>query len=291
MKFQSPPRPHSSLADICQALSGGASGGWPGLSFTNQADPQLSYQGSPITSIGGVNPASRFTEVPRVARMVQTGPPYPMSAQGKTVTPVPTPTVGEEPGAAGWKGSWEEGTPALVCTKMPVVLSSHLKLKAQKKSCGPLSALHILRGASFMRLLLPEKRIYTLLLTMMGWSLVPRLSSHPLMGVSAAFVPCYPFSQQWDRTFPGGTSLSAMPVVNATPGPRLQDGNDRGQRFRTFCRLVKIRGTGPWASVCKSLKLQDMLQWPEDSQLRIRPSSLESQSCGTQSQSRLFQLL
>ena len=130
---------------------------------------------------------------------------------------MPTPTVGEEPGAAGWKGSQEEGAPAL---EMPVVLRSHLTLKTQEKSCGPLSASHILRGVSFIRLLLPEKRIHTLLLTMMGWTLVPRLTSDPLMGVSAAFVPWYPFSQQLNPTFPGGTSLSAMPLVNATPPPK-----------------------------------------------------------------------
>ena len=143
-----------------------------------------------------------------------------MSAQEKTVTPVPTSTVGEELGAAGWKRNQEEGAPALACTKMPVVLSSHLTLKTQEESCGPISASHILRGASFIQLLLWEKRILTLLLTMMGWSLVPRLTLNPLMGVSAAFVPWYPFSQQLDPTFPGGTSLLAMPMVNATPPPK-----------------------------------------------------------------------
>ena len=173
--------------------------------------------------------------------MVQTGP-HTSCQPRERQSPLRPPPQRGELGAAAWRRSREDGTPAPACTKMPVVLSSHLKLKTQEKSCGPLSASHLLRRASFIRLLLPEKRIHTLLLTMMGWSLGPRLTSNPLTGLSAAFVPWDPFSRQLDPTFAGGTPLSAMPVCHPQDYKTLMA---QGQQPRTLCRLVKRRGQGP----------------------------------------------
>lgn len=141
----------------------------------------------------------------------------------------------------GGDGARRKELLCLHALRCQVVLSSHLKLKTQEKSCGPLSASHLLRGASFIRLLLPEKRIHTLLLTMMGWSLVPRLTSNPLTGLSAAFVPWDPFSRQLDPTFAGGTPLSAMPP------PRLQDGDGPGtaiQNTPSACEKKRHRALG-----------------------------------------------
>lgn len=82
----------------------------------------------------------------------------------------------------GGKGA--RGGPVLKAPKT-VVLSSHLKLKAQKKLWASLCFTHS-QGASFMRLLLPEKRIYTP--PHPGWG-GPRCLDFPcilLMGVRLA---------------------------------------------------------------------------------------------------------
>lgn len=144
---------------------------WPGLSFTNQADPQLSYQGSPITSIGRVNPASRFTQGP---------PEWPgWSRQG----PLPHVSPGKDSHPCAHRGgtgcSWVEREAgrkepwACMHERCQLFLVSTQSLKLRKKAVG-LSLLYTFSGSLLHAAAVTlGKEVYTLLLTLMGWSLVP----------------------------------------------------------------------------------------------------------------------